>query len=130
LVQSVTTWLAGLSPGRVLLLTVALAVAIELVTCVMRFGIGMQSTRDTGIIGYLTFNIRIHHGYVGLVMLLIACLRADPLFLRNALVILGGSLVISDGVHHFLVLWPVTGSPEFDLVYPAWHDKTGGPRGG
>jgi hypothetical protein len=34
-------------------------------------------------------------------------------------------LVISDIIHHFLVLWPVTGSPEFDLRYPRPPDKDG-----
>jgi len=92
----------------------------------MRFGMGLQSTRDTGLIGYLTFNIRIHHGYVGLLMLVVAWLWPQPLLLRNALVIIGGGCLVSDLVHHFLVLWPVTGSPEFDLVYPAWHERRGG----
>ena len=33
-------------------------------------------------------------------------------------VIVGAALVISDLVHHFLVLWPVTGNPQFQLFYP------------
>ena len=37
---------------------------------------------------------------------------------RNATLLLGAALFLSDMVHHFLVLWPVTGSPQFDLVYP------------
>ncbi len=126
MLANLTEWLEGLSPWRLLLWTVALAAGIEIVTCVMRFGMGLQSTRDTGLIGYLTFNIRIHHGYVGLLMLVVAWLWPQPLLLRNALVIIGGGCLVSDLVHHFLVLWPVTGSPEFDLVYPAWHERRGG----
>jgi len=30
-------------------------------------------------------------------------------------------LFLSDIVHHFLVLWPITGNPEFDLFYPKNH---------
>ena len=33
-------------------------------------------------------------------------------------VILGLALIKSDLMHHFLVLWPFTGSHDFDLVYP------------
>jgi hypothetical protein len=27
-------------------------------------------------------------------------------------------LIFSDLAHHFIVLWPITGSPEFDIIYP------------
>jgi hypothetical protein len=33
--------------------------------------------------------------------------------------ILAFSLIASDLIHHFLVLWPLTGSPHFDLTYPS-----------
>lgn len=33
--------------------------------------------------------------------------------------VVGVGLLSSDLIHHFLVLWPMTGSPDFDLVYPA-----------
>ena len=44
--------------------------------------------------------------------------EARPLYPSIALWILAIGLVVSDLVHHFLVLWPLTGSPQFDLFYP------------
>ena len=31
---------------------------------------------------------------------------------------IGLGLFFSDLIHHFLVLWPVVGSPQFDFFYP------------
>ena len=101
----------------------ACTAAIEAFTCFLRFGLRLESTRDTAsTIGRLTFGIRIHHGYVGLVVIIaaLAVMRRRPelnTWMRLALV-LGISMVASDMIHHFLVLWPVVGSPEFHLVYP------------
>ncbi len=96
-----------------------LAVVIELITMAFRFGLDLQSTRDTTFVSKLTFGLRIHHGYVGVVMILVALwisARSGP---RNLLYVVGIALIVSDLLHHFAVLWPITGSPEFDLVYPA-----------
>ena len=119
MIRKVEEWLNGLDTSQVVLWMVVVAVVTEIITCIGRFGIGFQSTRDTTFIGYLTFGIRIHHGYIGLVLLLIAAIRPDPIAWRNLTIIIGGSLVISDLAHHFLVLWPITGSPEFHFVYPS-----------
>jgi hypothetical protein len=89
---------------------------IEVACCFGRFVLKKESTKDTGFIGKMTFGIRIHHGYVGLMLV----------FLRNSagtgiapwMVRIGWSCVISDLIHHFLVLWPITGSLQWDLVYP------------
>jgi hypothetical protein len=106
-----------LSSGRVLLLGLFCAVAIEAVTVLLRFGLDMQSTRDTGAIGAYTFGLRLHHGYLGLLLAPIAlCIRQPSV--RNLLLILAVGLILSDLFHHFLVLWPLTGSPQFHLVYP------------
>ncbi|MFH1468454.1 MAG: hypothetical protein ABIO70_28955 [Pseudomonadota bacterium] len=94
----------------------ALAVAMEAVTCLFRFGLGLQATRDTGFLARLTFGLRIHHGYVGLLLILLAALR--PGLWRNLALIVGVGMLVSDLIHHFLVLWPITGSPQFDLTYP------------
>ena len=118
-------WLAGLSLSKVAMWAVLVGVAIEAVTLALRFGAGMQSTRDTGFLAYLFFDIRIHHGYVGLALLLIAALRPEPVGWRHLALIIGGALVLSDLVHHFCVLWPVTGSPQFHLVYPSWRGRGG-----
>jgi hypothetical protein len=106
---------------RMVLWTVLGAAAMEGITVFMRFGLGLESTRDTaGTIGRLTLGLRIHHGYVGLAVCLVAWLLARRLPpLAQRLLILGLSLVLSDLVHHFVVLWLATGSPEFDLTYPA-----------
>ncbi len=106
--------------GKVALLScAALTVVIELITCGCRFGLGLQSTRDTGWLSTITFGFRVHHGYIGIVLIVIA-LFAFPraAFLTKLILVIGGALVLSDLAHHFLVLWPVTGDPQFDIRYP------------
>jgi len=118
-------WIAGM------------ATAIELFTCLLRFGFHMQSTRDTPFVAKLTWGIRIHHGYIGVIMLIVAAnLRQQghpaqqqqqhpSLSVDNGDFIkiwfrrVGCALIISDLMHHFCVLWPITGDPHFDLVYPS-----------
>ncbi len=109
--------LEGLGARALLLYTLALALVMEAVTLFFRFGLHLESTRDTRFLAGLTFGIRIHHGYVGLLMVLLAFIPARGAALRNGLILLGGALLLSDLIHHFLVLWPITGSPEFDLSY-------------
>ena len=54
------------------------------------------------------YKVRIHHGYLGLGMLLLF------IFLRNPIVmVLGWSLLISDSLHHFVVLPIISGTTEF-----------------
>ena len=102
---------------RVLLLGLFAAVAIEAAAVFFRFALRMESTRDTRFLAPFTGGVRIHHGYFGVLMLL-----AAPLIqhrgVRNLVIIAGVGLVLSDLLHHFLVLWPLTGSPQFDLFYP------------
>ena len=97
---------------------IALTVLFEAVTYVFRFGLGLQSTRDTGALKHWTFGLRIHHAYIGLLLLPLALLLPRGHFLRTWGVRVGLALVASDLAHHFLVLWPITGDPAFDLVYP------------
>lgn len=102
---------------RVVAAGLVLGLVVELVTVVARFGLGLQATRDTGLLARVTFGLRVHHGYVGVVLLLLAPLvRLPPV--RRALGVVGVALVASDLLHHFAVLWPVTGSPQFDFFYP------------
>ena len=108
------------SVRQVILYSAVLTVLIEAVTVLFRFGLHLESTRDTAsTIGRLTGGIRIHHGYFGLLAVVIAAalLHRRPLLGRWLLVI-GIALVASDLVHHFLVLWPIVGEPEFHLFYP------------
>ncbi len=109
-----------LSKQSVLYWTLALAAAVEAITALLRFGLDISATADTAdTVGALTGGIRIHHGYIGIVLLIVAKLFAKPRpTLAQLLLIAGAALVLSDLVHHFLVLWPLLGSPEFDLVYP------------
>ncbi|MFH1468463.1 MAG: hypothetical protein ABIO70_29000 [Pseudomonadota bacterium] len=108
--------IAALSARHAALLGLALAVPVELITACARFGLHLQATRDTGALARLTFGLRVHHGYIGLLLCLLAWLR--PGLWRNLALILGVAMLASDLAHHFAVLWPVTGSPQFDLVYP------------
>jgi hypothetical protein len=101
--------------GRALVLSAI----IEGITLLCRFGLGLQATRDTAAtIGCLTLGIRVHHSYVGVAVIAAAwLLRRRPALFRW-LAVLGLALLLSDLAHHFLVLWPIVGSPEFHLVYP------------
>ena len=112
-----SAWLSGLSAKGVAALVAALTAAIELVTVTLRFGLGLQAQSSTSWMAPLTCGFRIHHGYWGVLLIAVAALVRRRPALRNALVIVGASLFLSDVIHHFLVLWPVTGSPEFYLRY-------------
>jgi hypothetical protein len=106
-----------LSAGRVLLLGLFCAVAIEAITVFFRFALNLQSTRDTEAIGAFTFGLRIHHGYLGVLLLPIAlCFRNSAV--RNLLFVAAVGLIVSDLFHHFLVLWPIYGDPQFHIFYP------------
>jgi hypothetical protein len=96
---------------------VGLTIAFELLACLFHFGLGMETTRDTRWLRTLTFGLRSHHGYIGLLLLALAffCRRRSW---RRWCAIIGLALVLSDLVHHFLVLLPFTGHSDFDLMYP------------
>jgi len=109
-------------PGvkRVIFYSAVLTALIEGLTILLRFGLHLEATRDTAsTFGRLSGGIRIHHGYFGLLAVLVAAavLRRWPTAGRWILVI-GVALVCSDLMHHFLVLWPIVGRTEFYLFYP------------
>ena len=100
--------------------TIVLTVVFEILAVTLRYGVGLEMTRDSAsTVAGLTFGLRIHHGYLGAVLLVVAwcCLRrgGTP---SKVLTAVGLALLMSDLVHHFLVLWPLEGDPHFDLVYP------------
>jgi hypothetical protein len=98
-----------------------LTLIIELITIFLRFGLNMKTSIKTAeVVGKWTFGIRVHHGYIGILLIIMAMFFPTP-FVSEWLLITGTSLFFSDIVHHFLVLWPITGSPEFDLFYPRKH---------
>lgn len=88
-------------------------------TAGLRFGGSLHSTRDTQWLSRFTLGLRIHHGYVGFFVILLGWLwlHRYPRLARWCSRI-GVALILSDLLHHFLVLWPLTGSPQFDLYYP------------
>lgn len=109
-----------LTRKEILLWTITLTLMVEAVTVLLRFGFGCEATRDTATtVGMLTHGIRIHHSYVGLLVVAVAHgLRSRrPVFGTWGLAI-GMALVWSDLIHHFLVLWPILGDPMFHLFYP------------
>ena len=97
---------------------IALALAFEAITCVFRFSLGLQSTRDTGFLGDYTFGFRIHHGYLGLLLLVLVAFLPEGSNARTWGRRTGWALVLSDLIHHFAVLWPITGDPAFHFRYP------------
>ena len=113
----ITLRLSRLSARGVCLWTAALTAAVELLTVVLRFGFRLEAQKHCAWLAPLTFGYRDHHGYYGIVLLIIAALVRRKKALRNALIIVGAALFLSDMIHHFLVLWPVTGSPEFYIRY-------------
>ncbi|MBN1807764.1 MAG: hypothetical protein JW909_01765 [Planctomycetes bacterium] len=111
-------YLAGLGWRKVALWTGILTVIVEALTCLLRFGLGLEAQKQTWEAS-LTFGFRVHHGFVGLALLVVAAVLRGKPGIRNLLVISGGALFLSDLVHHFLVLWPVTGYHDFYL----WYDQ-------
>ncbi len=110
----------ALTGKEIALHTILLTLVFEAVTIVFRFGLGCEATRDTAsTIGALTYGVRIHHAYVGLLVLAVARgIRTRRPALWTWGLAIGMALVLSDLIHHFLVLWPILGDPMFHLVYP------------
>lgn len=106
--RSLTKWVVGFTS------------VFEIVTCVLRFGLHLESTKNTAsTIGRLTCGIRVHHSYIGGVVVLAACLFWNRYPKASWwMLAIGLGLFFSDLIHHFLVLWPIFGSPQFDLTYP------------
>ena len=96
-----------------------LTLVFELVTLVLRFGCGLRAGTVTAPVGRLTGGLRIHHAYVGVLISALVVL-AGKLLTETAFVwglALGLGMVASDLVHHFIILWVVTGSHEFHVFY-------------
>lgn len=110
-------WLANRTLAQVIINGLLAAAVVELLTCFLRFGLGLRGARDTAWFARFTFGWRVHHGYFGVLALGLAYLAPAGAW-RRLLTIVAVALVVSDLAHHFLVLWPITGSPQFDLRYP------------
>ena len=109
-------YIANLSGKKAFVIGVLFALVFEGISCLFRFGFGLESTRDTAFMAPLTFGIRIHHGYMGLLLFLPLSFRKRREWV-NLGVIIGTGLLLSDLIHHFIILWLFIGSPEFHWVY-------------
>jgi len=114
--------LATLETPTVLSLGVLAAVFLEAATIALRFGFGWTSPEKTGGVARFTRGWRIHHLYPGLALLVLAAVLPLPAALRNLTWMSGIMLALSDALHHFAILWPLTGHHEFDLRYPGFAD--------
>jgi hypothetical protein len=102
-------------------MSMVIALLLEGVTLLLRFGFGFQATRDTrDCLSGITLGVRIHHAYIGAVMTLLGYrfLRSRPR-LRDRVLAVGIALMVSDIIHHFVFLWLIVGDPEFHLTYSA-----------
>jgi len=83
----------------VLIKIIILAFVLEIITIITRMIFG--SARDRYRKMKLKFKIRIHHGYIGLCLIFIIYIFFPA---QQMLLIIGWSLLISDLLHHFIVL--------------------------
>ena len=96
---------------------IVLTAVIEIVTVILRFGLKLESHKHGSFLAPITFGLRIHHGFVGIAMIIAAFFFGKASVWRSIFLIVGFALAASDTIHHFLVLWPITGGPEFYLHY-------------
>ncbi|MFC1745459.1 hypothetical protein ACFL35_15805 [Candidatus Riflebacteria bacterium] len=90
----------------------------ELITLICRFVLGWKAGSKTAFFARFTLGLRIHHGYVGILLIVSSFFLNPDNRWKKLFLILGNSLFFSDFIHHFLILWPLYGSPEFDIFYP------------
>ena len=107
------------TPFEILVWSLILTVLFESLTLFLRFGFGFEwAAVSRSTVGMLTLGVRIHHCFVGLALLLTGGMMVGPLEAwRGLLLATGWGLVLSDLIHHFLILWPVTGRAQFHLLY-------------
>ena len=120
--------LAALTPHQVARVGFLAAFAVEFATIVLRFGSGWRSPEVTRCCARWTAGWRVHHGYVGVALLVVAWLAPLPAALAAFTWIAGIALALSDAIHHFAVLWPVTGSHEFYVRYPGCAESADEPE--
>lgn len=111
-------YIAGLSLNRLLLWMFILTTAISAVSILLRFGFNLKAEEITSSVSYFTYGLRLHHGYFGAIILIVSHFLLRTTNIRHLLIIVGGALLLSDLVYHFLIVWPITGSPEFYFTYP------------
>lgn len=115
--ESFATWLTNLSHGQVLAWIAVGTLIGEAGTILTQFLLRWKFRFVARLIGAITRGVRIHHGYLGAAALLAAWLVPLAPAWRHLALIAGGTLVLTDLVHHTLVLWLFTGAPGFALRY-------------
>ncbi len=91
------------------------AVIIEIITIIGRFKFNI-STKELWTSLMKHYNrrhwVHMHHVFLGLIIVAISLIVKNNLALN-----LGIGIILSDAIHHFVVLWPLIGSPEFHVIY-------------
>lgn len=100
------------------LAVLATTVLFEAVTCAFRFGCGMTAREDLGWMRRWTKGVRVHHGYPGIALVGVSFTGTLGGPVESAAIIVGWGLLLSDAVHHFVVLPLTVGRTEFDLRFP------------
>ena len=96
---------------------IVFAMVIEIITCLGRFGFKISMKEHESTVKKNTFGVRIHHGYIGAFLLLAAYAMTHLNILKDfdfrLVYVAGWALLISDIIHHFIVLYLITGKTEF-----------------
>lgn len=107
-----------MQPWELWLGAAAVTVLFEAVTCAFRFGCGLTAREDLTWMRRWTRGLRLHHGYPGVAMVGVSFAGALSGPIESAVIIVGWGLLLSDAVHHFVVLPLTVGRTEFDLRFP------------
>lgn len=89
----------------------------EAITVIGRFVLRLKANRFMAWLGDFTFGYRVHHSYWGVVLLIVLLLLPLPDAYHQMGVAIGWALILSDLIHHFLVLWPIVGRHEFYIKF-------------
>ena len=81
-----------------------LILALEGLTCLFRFGFKIRAAEKARLYARLTRGVRIHHGYVGVGVVLTGILLSPTGPWQAPVLIVGFALLVSDLLHHFVVL--------------------------
>jgi len=92
-----------------LLVTLASTAAFELFTCLGRFLFGLRSREIAPRYKRFTLGVRIHHGYVGAAAVPPVFIVGMDVFSQILVGAVAAGLILSDLVHHFVVLPLTTG---------------------
>ena len=87
---------------NIVIYIIILTIIIELITCLFRFGFKIKAKEFQKKHCKLYFGKRIHHAYFGPIFLIISLFFNN--FAQVILISLGISLILSDLIHHFIVL--------------------------